>query len=247
MKHTGILFSTAMIMAILEGRKTQTRRVVKQAMEWDHNWKVSPITGKQMGGIQRYEMRCGTQYALPWFRCPYGAAGDLLYVRETFYAWGKWVQDGITKTGKQKWQFMDLTKSVNGRYLYCDDNIDKMGIAPNTLKDGKAHWYKRPSMFMPKAAVRLFLQVEDIRVERLEEISHSDAVAEGINYVIDKVTGFCGYDYLSGGYNLMTTGCHSYLSLWRKINKIERFASTGNPWVWVVKFKRIDKPVNFQK
>lgn len=237
MKHTGILFSTAMIMAILEGRKTQTRRVVKpQPKEGNVSQRIT------VGADNIFEAEATNQN----WKCPYGIPGDILFVRETFYAWGKWVQDGPPKPAN-KWKFVDLTKSVNGRYLYCDDNIDKMGIAPNTLKDGKVHWYKRPSIFMPKAAVRLFLQVDEIRVERLEEISHSDAVAEGINYVIDKVTGFCGYDYLSGGYNLMTTGVHSYLSLWRKINKIERFASTGNPWVWVVKFKKIDKPVNFQK
>lgn len=216
MKQTGILFSTAMVMAILEGRKTQTRRVVKANIplgNWDETQK----------------------------KCPYGAPGDMLYVRETFYAWGKWVANGTTKTGKQKWKFMDLTKSVNGTYLYCNDKIDKMGIAPNTLKDGKAHWYKRPSMFMPKAAVRLFLQVDNIRVERLSGISEADAMAEGVIYDEDIFKNRVYKDYSDKDPDAgVDTAIISYRTLWQKINGTQSWNS--NPWVWVVEFKKIGKP-----
>jgi hypothetical protein len=229
MKHTGILFSTAMVMAILEGRKTQTRRVVKpQPKEGEFTQRIT------VGADNIFEAESTNQ---SW-KCPYGAAGDLLYVRETCYAWGKWVPNGFTKTGKQKWKFIDLKKVINGIYLYCDDKIDKMGISPNSLKDGKAHWYKRPGLFMPKAAVRLFLQVEKIRVERLESISHIDAVAEGVELLPNG-----RYKYYLSNYFDCINAQMSYMTLWKKINGEESW--NENPWVWVVEFKKVSKPQNW--
>lgn len=242
MKHTGILFSTAMVMAILEGRKTQTRRVVKpQPKEGKFTQRIT------VGADNIFEAEATNQ---SW-KCPYGAAGDLLYVRETFYVWGKWVPNGFTKTGKQKWKFNDLTKSINGRYLYCDDKIDKMGIAPNTLKDHKAHWYKRPGLFMPKSAVRLFLQVEKIRVERLNDISEADAMTEGILFI--DIENPYTFGYMLYGDHTITdvlgrkavtgTAVESFTSLWQHINGAESW--NANPWVWVVEFKKVSKPQNF--
>lgn len=91
---------------------------------------------------------------------------------------------------------------------------------------------------MKKDYARIWLKITDIRVDVLENISNNDAKCEGIKYSMS-LMGFCGYDYLTGGYNYMTTPRNSFLSLWRFVNKIDRYASTGNPWVWVIKFEVI--------
>jgi hypothetical protein len=84
MKFIPILFSTAMVQAILDGRKTQTRRLIKQAVAWDPVWRPTAIQEQHPDGIPRFVMRAGHQYSLPWFKCPYGQPGDILWVRETW-------------------------------------------------------------------------------------------------------------------------------------------------------------------
>jgi hypothetical protein len=73
-----------MVKANLDGRKTETRRMLKLKFHHDHNWKPTLINEKHFDGIDRWEMRCGTQYTLPTFKCPYGQPGDILWVRETW-------------------------------------------------------------------------------------------------------------------------------------------------------------------
>ena len=90
---------------------------------------------------------------------------------------------------------------------------------------------------MPREACRIILEVTNVRVERLNDITDDDAKVEGIDYVVDKITGYCGYNYLSGGYNLMTTPYHGYRSLWESINGEGSWDK--NPWVWVITFRRV--------
>ena len=108
---------------------------------------------------------------------PYGKVGDILWVRESFH--------------------LSEFPIADGKYSY-KASMDN----PNAIYN-KGIW--KPSIHMPKEACRLFLQIKDIRVERLQDISEEDAKAEGIKYVIDKLTGYCGFDYINDGYNLMTT------------------------------------------
>lgn len=98
---------------------------------------------------------------------------------------------------------------------------------PETLK-----W--KPSIYILKANARIWLQVEEIRVERLQYITEEDARREGVKFAKSTI-GPCYLDYIHGGYNVMTTAYHSFRSLWRKINGSESWDL--NPWVWVVKFK----------
>lgn len=247
-KQIPILFSTDMVRAILDGRKTQTRRTVKpmKSQEWlgTETLLKSPsaypciIRGEQwaqfrhpFAGTVRNEVIHSEDSPLTCIKCPYGKPGDLLYVREGYYQLGSWreVPNVKTKGGRMKWEF-----------VAADDNISF--DVPESFRKGRHHkdpytvaWHKRLPRFMPKKYARTWLQVEEIRVERLLDISHDDAVQEGIKYVIDKVTGFCGHDYRSGGYNLMTTAPKSFFSLWESING--EGSRKENPWLWVLKFK----------
>lgn len=200
-----ILFSMDMVKAILSGRKKQTRRIIKQANGWDINWNVVPIKEEHLDGIPRYEIRCGTQYHLPWFKAKFNV-GDILWVRET---WRGIEQD----FGKPRYEYK-ATEKIN-------------------LAD---KW--KPSLFMPKDACRLFLEVTDLRAERLHQITKEDAIAEGIN---PEVTGDDLYEnYDNVGYRWIKAK-ESYKSLWQNING----NWNDNPFVWVITFELVECPKGF--
>lgn len=217
MKDKPILMSTPMVRAILDGSKTQTRRLMKpQPRDHDHQsfwgaeWENEPphyvIRGKDC-----FCSLCGDGIGIDG-RSLYKAkyeVGDILWVRETYAI-------KPTIDPEQDWT----------TYLYK---------ASHELDGYDTKW--RPSIFMPKDACRIRLQVTDIRVERLQDISEEDAIAEGI----DKVA-----DYGSTGYRLYTEpnaayadidAVSSYESLWESING--KGSWDKNPWVWVIAFKRI--------
>lgn len=209
MKEKPILFSTDMVRAILEGRKTMTRRAVKMYHQDDHP----------------------NRQNAKWFEenktCPYGKPGDILWVKESFYAWGKWVKNGKTKSGKQKWKFIDLT-GEDFQYKYED-------CKPHRIKRGTSRelgWYKRPSLFMPKAAARIWLQVEHVRVERLQDISEAEAKKEGI-YIQE--TGFYCWHNDASLLHSAAEAKPAFKKLWQSINGPDSWKQ--NPCVWVISFK----------
>jgi hypothetical protein len=184
-KEHPILFSTPMVQAILEGRKTQTRRTVKTEM----------IDGENRPWIM-------TKEGPAPLKCPFGKPGDLLWVRET-------------------WAKADI-----GFCFKVYNDIDAVFAPRNCWK---------PSIHMPKTAARIWLEVEEVRVERLQDISEEDAKAEGVKSRFSDLFQEERYDdYLDmeGEYR---SPASSFQSLWQKINGPESW--DANPWVWVVKFK----------
>lgn len=230
MKFIPILFSTEMVYALLAGRKTMTRRIIKspsgsfavetakfepEVLGYYHNRRIEDVDDE--------EMSTGRTVL-----CPYGHTGDVLWVRETFYAYGRWVKNGFSKTRKQKYKFNDFTLLSNSDFQYKYEDCK-----PQRIKTGRGNeigWYKRPSLFMPKEACRTFLQITDIRVERLQDISEEDAAAEGV----ETLGLYPGFDMSNKG---------TFEGLWFKINGPDSW--NDNPWVWVVTFKRIEKPESF--
>lgn len=148
-------------------------------------------------------------------KCAYGTVGDRLWVRETW-------REAISDTHKC--------------FAYRADNTYKCGKKP---PDGYVPKWK-PSIFMPKEACRIFLQIEQIKIERLQDISEEDAIAEGIeNTHIYK--GYRYYrDYECGGGDLKPL--ESFRSLWESING--KGSWDVNPWVWVIKFSQQNKDAN---
>jgi hypothetical protein len=110
----------------------------------------------------------------------FGQPGDRLWVRETFYAFGRWqTRFNIGKQGEE-WYFVDMTLQHGLAYRY-DADLEPGAIPQARREAGAAPaWHKRPALFMPRVASRIVLQVADVRVERLQDISADDAVAEGI-------------------------------------------------------------------
>lgn len=189
-----ILFSTLMVHAILEGRKTQTRRTVKYpAKDGEHGWHpVNAGMEYRPGGSSRPS-------------CPYGRRDHILWIRES-------------------WNTPVLFDGGEPEYVYkADGDIQKYA-------SGK--W--KPSIHMPKAACRIFLQIKSVRVERLQDISEEEAIAEGIKFDSDS-----GY-YFVGDIIMEQSAVDAFKKLWIHINGEESWNS--NPWVWVVEFKKISKP-----
>lgn len=194
MTERPILFSAPMVRAILDGTKTQTRRVVKPAHK---AWIEMPVT-HQLGEWDKRPL-------------PYGKTGDRLWVRET-------------------WAAPHSEDARPPRAIQCD----QMRIHYAASEDrGGLLW--RPSIHMPRWASRITLEVTGVRVERLQDISEADAIAEGIEPTMPNPGHWNWRDYLiEGG---QTHAVLSYKTLWESINGPGSWDL--NPLVWVVEFKRV--------
>lgn len=223
MKERGIIFNGEMVRAILDGRKTQTRRVMKPQPDEDGLAKV--INGPWVDTSERI------------YRCPFGVPGDRIWVRET---WGV-VSHELDEDGRiQPWSPDRPATAIhemqfgNGYYtghvIYAADGEFTWGD-DDGYEDGRSCW--KPSIHMPRAACRILLEVTGVRAERLNSISQEDAQAEGM-----ELTGWrpTYSDPDSGGE--VWTPYDNFAQLWESIYGEESWKA--NPWVWVIEFKRIE-------
>lgn len=250
-KEIPILFSSEMVEAIWNGTKTQTRRILKpmpSQREWLSERALSnasdncEIFNHQKTSdlwVQLYfKDSDNPKSPLTCVKSPY-QVDDALWVREKFYAYGKWIKDGLSSKGKQKWRFKDLTKP-DFEYQYFDN-------PPQKIEKGRGEigWYGRSSLFMPKVACRIKLKIKNVRCERLQSIGESDAFKEGVKYCQfgENFQGqyqYNGYmDYIDemGVDNIFDSPFDSFKSLWRSIHKNDSWDK--NPFVWVIEFERI--------
>jgi hypothetical protein len=199
-KERGILFSAPMVRAILEGRKTQTRRVCPES--WLRC--LDPDDADER------------QQALTM--CPYGQPGDRLWVRET---WGAvWPGEFPRPLRECKIEYRaDLPPGCT----------DRPGGWPAEERDDAECPKWRPSLHMPRWASRILLEVTEVRVERLQDISEDDARAEGVTALAEPAT-------TRGAFRGHRDG---FAALWEAING-KRAPWASNPWVWVVSFRRIE-------
>lgn len=204
-KERPILFSAPMVRAILDGRKTVTRRPVK----------VQPRSRADIGSYGKGQ---------PFIRnpdvternpeCPFGNPGDRLWVRETFM--------DLLGTG------VEHRPDPNGplqRYAYRAD-YPPGSHSDEARKDFGLKW--KPSIHMPRAACRILLEITDVRVERLQDISRADIRAEGLQCPPELAS-----DDVSPNYR------DWYPAAWRQLWESTGGDWAANPWVWVVEFKRV--------
>jgi len=221
-KERPALFNDEMVRAILEDRKTVTRRAIKPQPPEGHKWRgwvIDSTCSKEIGSASWDEgggpLRRNATYA----RCPYGQPGDQLWVRE---AWEADSQLGAVAP-------RDLSRGEPIRYP-ADGAVRQAGCS--MIAPGKT----RPSIHMPRWASRILLEVIDVRVERLQDISDKEIEAEGID--LDALAdGQDRYDMCHAGSG--ADGRPTLRTAWRNL-----WESTGgdwdaNPWVWVVSFKRV--------
>ena len=200
MTERPIIFSAPMVKAILDGRKTQTRRIVKLT----DSGRV-----KEVGSPKNWHLDDPDAIKA----CPYGVPGDRLWVRE---AWSYDPPD-------------ELWAKDRARLLYRE-GYDH----PPEMNDDEWPRWKSP-IHCPRWASRITLEIVDVRVERVQEISEEDAIAEGI----ERVTGNSFRVYERGAEGETAPGAiSSYRSLWDSING-KRAPWESNPYVWAITFKRV--------
>jgi hypothetical protein len=212
-----ILFSGSMVKAILEGRKTQTRRVVNP----------QPITE-----IIGYRYEQSDPLGLPWRGilldgsttcgrvCPYGKVGDRLWVRETHHLVTKYLGKDLSREKRQYVVLKDGAQMYQDAHYYPGSG----NYAPGAF-DGLI-W--RPSIYMPRWASRITLETTEVRVQRLQEISGNDAREEGVWSPEDTMPR-------SSSYRIK-----EFADGWNVINGKRKGCSwADNPWVWAITFKVI--------
>ena len=223
-----ILFNTEMVRAILDGRKTCTRRLVRFLPGENPQW-----TGYIRDGLMLYNGRnepCIRKASYqPW---------DILYVRET-------------------WQYLyelDGNEQViedTGKYYYAATDAIPLNayVDENGVEHDHAPW--RPSIHMPKEAARIWLKVTDVRVKRLQDMKPVDVIKEGaypdcwdcLNTYGESGSQCCY------GTEEECSQCDEVMMEWEKLwnstikkSDLDRYGWDANPWVWVVEFERCEKP-----
>ena len=213
-KERPILFKGEMVRAILDGSKTQTRRVIKHQrdMELDPN---DPTYGPYW---LSYATEADGEDAK--VRCPFGKPGQLLWVRETFCIESSMqvVYDPLHTDGRPIRHHQDDESGAwwEQPHYRATDPTPELDIGTD---EPGCRW--RPSIFMPRWASRILLEITAVRVERLQSISEADARAEGISK-----------NQCPDWHAVM-----DYQVLWESINGPGSWAA--NPWVWVVEFRRV--------
>jgi hypothetical protein len=222
MKERPILFSGAMVRAILEGRKTQTRRVVKPSRAYPFDFVGGgPKDGPDWNNPECWGFEhpdhgwwllkgCAGESDIHQIPCPYGQIGDRLWVRETWSAdfAGHYPHDRVWYAADDdRVHDIDVRDGVRGIY------------SPESDVHVPFRW--RPSIHMPRWASRITLEVTGVRVERLQSISEADAIAEGCVVGPDR------------------TARWDYILLWDSLNATRGYGWDVNPWVWVVEFARL--------
>lgn len=211
-----ILFNTEMVRAILDGRKSCTRRICKDANEY-----VVPDmdffnADKRTYAVHNFADKEHTEQLSTAERsCPI-CPGDILYVRET---WGEGYEEGT--------------------YIYrADDKLADL----QTFKEASKIIY-HPSIHMPKEAARIWLRVTDVRVERLNEITNDGCVAEGIypSNCRGCNAAFGCDTCIDEGYSEIDEFTEVWNSTIKK-SDIDRYGWDASPWVWVIEFERCEKP-----
>jgi hypothetical protein len=194
-----ILFKTDMIKAILEGRKTITRRILNPQPS-DYGFFNEPLWLCGSNGVW-----CD---GYGWQRkCPYGQIGDKLYVRETFC-------------------------NADIKLDTCDKLCFKASVRGCRHANYEKSWPSwKPSIFMPKTVARIFLEITNIRVERVQDITEEDSIKEGVDFVSMK----------SVPRQATMSRKSDFKQLWDSINSKRGYSWESNPWVWVIEFKRVEE------
>lgn len=205
MRERGILFRAPLVRAILSGVKSQTRRLVKpQPQAWEGNPAFLLWRGDDPKTLQHLVERC-----------PYGLPGDRLWVRETWRTHERESDgvDGILFRADNAFVEIENSRTASDRWIEANANGE--------------HGEKwRPSIFMPRWVSRITLELTDVRVQRLQEITEEDARAEGV----------VPQEWVDA--NQFRSHCFAFHNIWEEINGAKA-SWASNPWVWSITFRRL--------
>ena len=246
-----ILFNTEMVKAILDGRKTQTRRVIKNICGNYDEIRANPCYHGAWNPIILGRVLSG-------FKCPYGNAGDKLWVRETWKV-QSFSPDYFAICYKADGSHKEL-EDVPKDFSYLQDKFDdwqenlafqsekeleKMKFLEDENSEYRWVWKGesplrwRPSIYLPRWASRINLRITDVRIERLQRLTYENAIAEGILHRTGEILGI---DWYAGyiGAEWRTDPIIAFRDLWDSINGKRGYGWNKNPWVWVVEFEAVE-------
>ncbi|NBK26049.1 MAG: hypothetical protein EOM68_29045 [Spirochaetia bacterium] len=247
MKERPIIMGAESVRAILDGRKSMTRRVVKDQPPSifkhvcgnDPKNRLLNAKGERVFlfldqpdiGYPFSEVFGTQRFPDNAFKCPYGQVGDHLWVRES------WASLGFHE-GNVPIHVLKDNNGIEHDVVYsaeCPDFewLDENGSCEYNKNGTQASHWKSP-MFMSRLMSRITLEITDVRVERLQDITESDARAEGI---VDGGCLNCGEHEPCGCDNPMPEARDAYIHLWNTLNAKRGYPWESNPWVWVIEFK----------
>lgn len=236
MKERGMIFNGEMVRALLDGRKTQTRRIMK----------VQPEPSKSRPGdfwfsSKKLESMVHVSDLAPgnspivdchlFFQehcCPFGAVGDRIWVRETWQV----IHDYVDENGiVDERRFARSIPRQRGNYWHP---VYEEHFGNESREDRGFPW--RPSIHMPRWASRIMLEITDVRVERLNAISEEEAITEGVPPAGGLLPDYPGTFLTPKGD--FATAKVAFQRLWESIYGEDSWKA--NPWVWVIEFKRVE-------
>lgn len=228
MKERGILFSGPLVRAILEGRKTQTRRLVKPSEHLQEFpfWRIRKgvdvwIAEEDRDDLPRYQ---------EYIKCPYGKPGDRLWVRETHYV------DHADYADGGKLPDVPTDEILNSLYYRADGECCQQIPECQCDEVGKPKW--RPSLLMKRWASRIDLEITAVRVERLLQINTRDAIREGMQRMGSDGEYWAGAPHkVKGTPRAMITAQAAFVDWWDHIYGED--SVKANPYVWVIEFKKL--------
>ena len=238
LRERPIIFSGNMVRALLDGQKTRTRRVVKSqpapntgTVEWNAAAEAFVPWAPSLGN--------GFRRNGPMLICPYGQPGGRLWVRETWRTDRAWDKDAPATMPRRNVP----PGTVGAPISYDADGIARIGsFDANGFTPGKA----RPSIHMPRWASRMTLELTDVRVERVQDISEADALAEGVRQLSKDAGRTWKFGIGEPGdrgawawSRFLPTARLAFSSLWDELNEARGHGWDANPWVWVLEFQRV--------
>ncbi|HDT1335783.1 hypothetical protein QM142_19330 [Klebsiella pneumoniae] len=215
MSERGMIFNAEMVRALLDGRKTQTRRPIK--------WKQTRFTeiGEREDG-SKWPWSEDAEHACDfWHPCPFGAVGDRIWVREAF------------RVHSRATDVATLVYKASERNSWTEQTR-RVPVAVCNKPATPEKW--TPSLHMPRWASRILLEITNVRVERLNAISEEDATAEGVPPAGSLLPDYPGTFLTPKGD--FATAKVAFQRLWESIYGEESWKA--NPWVWVIEFKRVE-------
>ena len=216
-----------MVKAILEDRKLQTRRMLKVQPQNSHYPFVDKIVRDWNHNFYGYSNDSDIDIFSAG-KCPFGIVDDILWIRET------WLESPSKNTILYK---ADFPMMFHGTEWDPNEKV--------FLKESDYKW--KPSIHMPKDIARIFLKVTNVRVERLQDISEEDAIAEGVLKDVKIPVADFKTEIIYRDYTGNTAGCldarSSFMTLWKSVYGKESWNS--NPWIWVIEFEKVERPKNF--
>lgn len=223
----GILMISDNCRAIRENRKHQTRRLdgLKEINKEPDNWLLPPVYDSAYRAWAFYN----PDSKAVWVKSRY-RKGEIVYIKEAHYRYGRWIQSGVTKTRKPSWDFIPANDDI----IFVHDTSRKPVLMPKDKT--RTGWYLRSPLFLPADLARDFVKIKSGLPQRLQEITEEEAKDEGAECVI----WYGEYAMVYENQMPVATYKAGFANLWDSING-KTYPYDSNPWEWTYLFDHVNR------